>query len=162
MGRTTSVSNYLRLAIAALILTLGIGSISAVAASNTPTVDKATTYDVAFHDTILTASTTGLSLGDRFILSDEVFLNGELVGHNGGVCTVTNLAGELICNVTWSLPGGELSTQFLNTSNPTKHFAITGGTGDYAGARGTGELIERGDGDDQSGGTGTVTFNLLD
>jgi hypothetical protein len=154
--------NHFRLAIAVLILALGIGTVSVVAASSTPVAESATTFDVVFHDTILTASTAELSLGDRFILSDDVLLNGESVGHNGGVCTVTDLAGELICNVTWSLPGGTISTQFLNTPPPDKLFAITGGTGQYAGARGTGELIEHGDGNDQSGGTGTVTFTLLD
>jgi hypothetical protein len=156
--------HHLRLLIAVVILALGIGTVSVVAASSTPTAnsDSRTRFEIVFHDTILTASSTALSLGDRFILNDDVLLGGETVGHNGGVCTVTSLAGELLCNVTWSLPDGTISTQFLNTPDPNKLFAITGGTGQYAGARGTGELVERGDGDDQSGGTGTVEFRVLD
>jgi hypothetical protein len=142
--------------IAAFVLALGLGAVSLAASSGTPASGGTLQFDVQFHDTILSAKTNALALGDRFILSDAVMSGGQQVGHNGGVCTVTDTAGELECTVTWSLPDGTIATQFLNTPPPQKDFAIVGGTGTYAGARGTGQLLEHGD------QTGVVTFDLTD
>lgn len=114
-------------------------------------------FDVEFWDTLLAALGTGLQFGDRVIVNDLLLLDGQEIGHNGGVCTVVDPEGdELFCAVTWSLPDGTISTQFLNTPAPEKVFAITGGTGAYGGAQGVGTLIEHGD------GTGTVSFQLTD
>src|SRR5689334_22029603 len=95
-------------------------------------------FDVAFHDTVLAANTATFSLGDRIILNDRLLANGTEVGHNAGVCTITDNSGggEALCNVTWALPDGTISTQLLNTPPPQKTFAIIGGTGGYQGARG--------------------------
>jgi len=111
-------------------------------------------YDVNFHDTVLTAKTDGLSLGDRFILDDVLLEAGKQVGTSSGLCTITNVDGIAICNVTFSLPGGTLSAQFINAPPPRKDFAIIGGTGAYANAMGTGVMIENGD------NTGNLTLTL--
>jgi hypothetical protein len=139
--------------VALIALGLGLGAVSIVRASGTPEPSPGLHYDVQFHDTIIAKVQTGLSQGDQFVLNDTLLSNGAEVGHNGGVCTVNDAAGELICVVTWSLPDGTISTQFLNTPPPDKVFAITGGTGAYAGIQGTGELTENGD------ETGSVTFH---
>lgn len=89
------------------------------------------------------------SLGDRTVFSDDVFTSkgGDRLGIDGGVCTVVRIAdaakasGELLCNVTFSLPGGQISTQELHTLTNgeltgTQPGAITGGTGRYRGAKG--------------------------
>ena len=142
----------------AMIAFLGVGFAAAMLhearASGTPSPHASLRFDIEFHDTVLGQDTSRLSLGDRFILHDVVLLNGRQVGHNGGVCTVTDVAGETICIVTWALPEGTLSTQFLNSPPPRKAFAVIGGTGRYQGVRGAGELVEAGN------GTGTVTFSL--
>jgi hypothetical protein len=91
------------------------------------------------------------SLGDRTVFSDDLFTTkgGESLGYDGGVCTVTRIedaasgSGVLECEVTFSLPGGQITTQALNTLTNgnltgTQPGAITGGTGDYRGA--TGEI----------------------
>lgn len=142
------------LGLATIVLALALGTGAFAQHSATPESNGELRFDIQFRDTLLTASDAQLTLGDRFILNDLVLLNGEEVGHNGGVCTVTDTAGELVCAVTWSLPNGTISTQFLNTPAPDKSFAVVGGTGDYANADGTGELVEHGD------ETGTVTFAL--
>ena len=114
-------------------------------------------FDVRFHDTILAAGGSGLALGDRFILGDRLLQGGAEVGHNAGVCTITDAeVAEALCEVTWTLPDGTIATQFLNAPPPEKVFAIVGGTGRYAGARGAGTLVEFGD------ETGTVAFRLID
>jgi hypothetical protein len=112
-------------------------------------------FDIAFRDTVLAADQSALSLGDRFILNDLILKEGETVGHNGGVCTIVDTAGEAMCTVVFSLPEGTIVTAFLNTPPPEKTFAIVGGTGKYEGTRGAGTLIEALD------QTGTLTFRLL-
>ena len=114
-------------------------------------------FDVQFRDTFLAADPAAMALGDRVILSDLLLANGQEVGRNAGVCTVTDPAGEAICSVVYTLPDGQIATQFFNTPPPEKVFAIVGGTGRYQDARGFGELVESGT--DQ---TGTITFHLTD
>ncbi len=112
-------------------------------------------FDVQFYDTFLAADPAAMELGDRIIMSDLLFADGEEVGRNAGVCAVTNVAGEAICSLVYALPEGTIATQFFNTPPPEKEFAIIGGTGRYQGARGFGELVESGT--DQ---TGSITFHL--
>jgi hypothetical protein len=112
-------------------------------------------FDVQFHDAILAANASTLAAGDRIILGDRLLQAGQEVGHNAGVCTITDPAGEMICEVVYTLPEGTIATQFLNTPPPAKTFAVVGGTGRYAGARGTGTLLEHAD------QTGVLDFQLL-
>jgi hypothetical protein len=89
------------------------------------------------------------SLGDRIVFSDDLFTSkgGKSLGYDGGVCTVARIAdattgsGVLECEVTFSLPGGQIATQALNTLTNgnllgTQVGAITGGTGKYQNAKG--------------------------
>ncbi len=143
---------------------LGVGLLGApqvpltVAQVGTPRVGEQTLhFDVEFHDTFLAADPAAMDVGDRVVLSDLLMADGQEVGRNAGVCTVTNIAGEAICTVVYTLPDVSIAMQFFNTPPPAKEFAITGGTGRYGGARGIGKLVESGT--DQ---TGTVTFHLID
>lgn len=123
-----------------------VGAPIARAQQATPAAEPTHRFEVEFDDTILAASQNGLDVGDRIVLHDRLLQGGQQVGHDGGVCTVTDPAGgETLCVVTFSLPGGTLSTQFLNTPPPEKAFAVLGGTGDYAGATGHGTLLEHPD-----------------
>ena len=143
---------------------LGIGLIYAasaaltVAQAGSPTpAEQSLHFDVQFRDTILAAGDSGLALGDRFILSDRLLQDGAEVGHNAGVCTITDAEGaEALCEVTWALQDGTIATQFLNAPPPEKVFAVVGGTGRYEGARGSGTLVEFGD------ETGAVAFRLIE
>lgn len=147
-----------------IMVGLAVGAVSLAAAQEaTPVGPEAASggqplhFDVEFDDTlVLQDEAAGFQLGDMVILSDQLLIDGEEVGHNSGVCTVTDVAGELICIVTYVLPGGTISTQLVNSPPPEKAFAITGGTGSYQNARGHGELVEAGD------GTGTVTFYVTE
>ncbi|MFJ9447372.1 hypothetical protein ACIRRH_36830 [Kitasatospora sp. NPDC101235] len=83
----------------------------------------------------------GLSLGDRQVGNDELFQNGQRVGSDGFVCTVTSLSpDERECEITLHLPKGDIAIQGLAPviqSFPTEFtLAITGGTGTYRNARG--------------------------
>jgi allene oxide cyclase-like protein len=89
------------------------------------------------------------SQGDRVVLTDDLFTSpgGRPAGIDGGECTtvrVTDAAaasGVLQCLVTFSLPGGQITTHGLNTLTNggfagTQTGAITGGPGKYRDARG--------------------------
>jgi hypothetical protein len=89
------------------------------------------------------------SLGDRVAFSDILLTSkgGATLGNDGGACTVTQVtnaatgSGVLLCAVTFSLPGGDIETQALNTLtnggfNGTQSASITGGTGKYERASG--------------------------
>ena len=109
------------------------------------------------------------SLGDRVVFSDDLFTakGGTQVGSDGGECTVVRVtdaaagSGVLQCLVTFSLPGGDITTQALNTLTNggfvgAQTGAITGGTGKYrdAGGQFTVEFL--------SGGETNVTFFVDD
>ena len=101
---------------------------------------------------------SGFSQGDEMILHDLVFTpDGRTqVGYDGGSCAFFDVARpEENCTVTFSLPGGNIMTQFLNSPPPAKTLAVTGGTGNYRNARGQGELVESGH------GTATLSFDLI-
>lgn len=110
-------------------------------------------YDVVFNDSLLTARSDALSVGDRIIVNDRLLQNGREAGNAAGVCTIVDVeASTAICTIAFTLEDGLLAVQFVNSPPPEKHFPILGGTGAYAGRLGTGTLIEHGD------GTGTVRF----
>ncbi len=112
-------------------------------------------YDVVFHDKLISAKTDALSAGDRIIINDDLMTGGVKVGTAAGACTITDEINSFaICNVSFVLERGSLSIQFVNSPPPEKHFAILGGSDAYSGRTGSGTLIENGD------GTGSVTFRL--
>ena len=89
------------------------------------------------------------SLGDRVALNDvlRTHKGGKQIGRDGGACVTVRVidastaTGVLECEVTFSLPGGDIATQALNTLEKgafsgVQTGAITGGTGKYRKARG--------------------------
>lgn len=137
------------------LLAVAIGSTPAAA---TNAAGSTLRYRVQFSPFFyLDLGAPGPSMGDQIVSHDLLFdAGGRQVGHDGIACVVTDPAAgpEAACTGTFVLPGGQLTTQFLNSPPPVKHFAITGGTGRYRTARGDAVLVENGD------GTGSVTFTL--
>jgi hypothetical protein len=113
-------------------------------------------FGIRFNDVALDLGAPGPSLGDVQILNDTLVNGaGTHVGHDGGVCTVTSLdPPETNCAITFALPGGQITTQFLNSPPPRKVAPITGGTKRYRGARGQLVLNEHPD------QTGTIVFRF--
>ncbi|MEU3604403.1 hypothetical protein AB0E83_02875 [Streptomyces sp. NPDC035033] len=88
-------------------------------------------------------------VGDSFAFADDLFRTkgGEKAGRDGVSCTVVRTGNptDSLCVGSFALdggPGGQLSGQALISADPSDEapaafdIAITGGTGDFANARG--------------------------
>jgi hypothetical protein len=95
----------------------------------------------------------GCTLGDQIAFSDDLLSKpgGRSAGIDGGACTLIRVTdadaqtGTVQCLITYSLKGGQVTTQGLLTLTNggflgTQVAAITGGTGPYANARGESTL----------------------
>jgi hypothetical protein len=113
-------------------------------------------FDVQFSDFhLVDVGEPGLSLGDYPVFHDLLFSHGRQVGDQGGTCPVVDVGQGLVhCTGTIRLSGGQITFQGLTTTAPTKHFAVTGGTGRYQDVSRQGTLVEFGD------GTGSLTLRL--
>ena len=101
------------------------------------------------------------SQGDQTSFGDRLLRRGQVVGYQGGVCTITRFDPAatdpprlLTCHIGYELPGGQVTAQGTTTPDPVKRLAITGGTGRYAGAAGEVTVTEFGD------GTGRAEFRF--
>lgn len=78
--------------------------------------------------------------GDRFEFNSDLIRNGDVIGHQGAVCTVVSVRPNgdhaLLCSGTFTLPRGSITTQAYHSASGAGGIAITGGTGIYRDARG--------------------------
>jgi hypothetical protein len=141
-----------------VVLGLATSSQSAVAA---PERGSHLQYLVKFigEDTFVDLGAPGFSQGDLFVFHDLIFTadGATQVGRDGGSCVIFDATmPEENCTLTFVLPEGEITVQFVTSVGPApKPFAITGGTGQYRNVRGAGILAERGD------ETADLTFDLI-
>ena len=94
----------------------------------------------------------GPSLGDRQILTEDVYRDGKRVGTSDIECTMVRVEMPKFavqCFNTTSLPGGQITAQGIVTSDQLEKIpfqqAVTGGTGAYEGVRGQLTVDEAGD-----------------
>jgi hypothetical protein len=100
---------------------------SSVATTHLKSIGQDTFLDLGSDD----LGTSGLSQGDEFIFHDLVFTpdGSKQVGYDGGSCVIFDVAKpEENCTVTFSLPGGDIMTQFLNSPPPAKTVESGNGT----------------------------------
>ena len=95
---------------------------------------------------------SGDSVGDMVIFTERLFdRHGKLIGSDAASC-VRLFDATSLCTGTYKLPRGRLMVQLLQpglTGTRTYEQAITGGTGRYAGARGTVRVAQRASGGDR-------------
>jgi hypothetical protein len=93
--------------------------------------------------------------GDYTVITDDYLRNGKVVGHDVVHCVLVTLTSSL-CNISVSLPRGDIEAQGRGPGGGTGRFtvAVVGGTGAYANARGT---VTFASGPDN---TGTEVFHL--
>jgi hypothetical protein len=86
------------------------------------------------------APTGGLpSLGDTFVVSEDLYRDGHKVGFNGAICPAVRTQHDPVafqCVATAHLDQSDLTVQGLAFQQPTNIFAITGGTGRWRNAGG--------------------------
>ena len=95
----------------------------------------------------------GPSLGDMNVITEDVYRNGKRVGTSDIQCTLVRLQPpkfEVQCFNTTTLPGGQITSQGIATSDQIEKVpfqqAVTGGTGVYSGVTGQLTVDEAGDG----------------
>ena len=79
------------------------------------------------------------SLGDTFVVSEDLYRDGHKVGFNGAICPAVRTQHDPVafqCVATAHLDQGDLTVQGLAFQQPTNIFAITGGTGRWRNAGG--------------------------
>ena len=143
----------------ALLLLLGGVAIAGATPQAKPDDSTARTlhFDVQFSPFfVVDVGEPNLSLGDYTVFHDRLFSGGKRVGDEGGTCPIVDVSQGLIhCTGTIRLSGGQITFQGLTTTAPTKHVAITGGTGRYQDVSGQATLVEFGN------GRGSLTVRLL-
>jgi hypothetical protein len=91
---------------------------------------------------------TGPSPGDMLIFTEKLFNSrGKQIGSDAATC-VSLFDGTALCNGTYKLPGGRVFVQLLQPG-PTGTYdqAVVGGTGRFAGVRGTVTVAQSASGD---------------
>ena len=121
---------------AAAALVSGIGASSGGASS---AVASLRFYERSGPTTIVDNAPKGKQAGrgDIILYANPVFdRQGTQVGTDHGVCTVLS-AGQSQCDATLVLPKGQIVTHGVEGARTSFEVAVLGGTGAYAGARGT-------------------------
>lgn len=97
----------------------------------------------------------GFSVGDSFIFSEQLTQNGKKTGYDHIVCTHAAdwPSSAESCTGTVALANGTLQLAGLSKQGPFS-VAVVGGTGAYAGARGTARITSQGE-------KGSLTITLL-
>lgn len=133
-----------RTALAAAVVLAGAGTALAVAPASADETLRLVTVAVPDRNTDLDLGEPGPSTGDTQVFLDDVQRDGETVGTTAGSCTVTALSETRLavaCTATLTLPEGSLTIQGAGDEDPAVGptgftWAVTGGTGRYAGAGG--------------------------
>lgn len=133
-----------------VLATLAAGAVlTAAAAGGSSTVTTIRLYE---HDTSqanLDLGDPGEGIGDQFVFAGDTLdrKGGTKLGRLAGTFTTASpgTAGELVAAATFTLSGGQITTQGLFVASDlfggrTMTFAITGGTGRYRHARGVGTI----------------------
>lgn len=133
-----------RTVLATAVVLTGAGTALAVAPAAADETLRLVTVAVPDRNTDLDLGEPGPSTGDTQVFLDDVQRDGETVGTAAGSCTVVALSEARLaaaCAGTLTLPEGRITTQGAFDEDPTVGpagftWAVTGGTGRYAGAGG--------------------------
>lgn len=104
-----------------------------------------TLVERATSDAVLDTGAKGDSAGDILTFANEVYdeANAAKVGDNNGWCIRTAVGKAWECFWTLTLAGGQITVEGPFLDGKDSVLAVTGGTGEYAGARGEMQLHAR-------------------
>jgi hypothetical protein len=130
--------------IAAVALVVSLVSVSVAG----PNVTRLEVVEHATTDTVVDLTTNGDSTGDLLTFHNELFdaANTDEVGSNQGECVRIEVGVSWECRWVNFLEGGSITVEGPFFDAGPSALAITGGTGDYRGARGSMRLVPGEDG----------------
>ena len=141
---TTPRSIRRPLLVATALLAAAGTTLAAVPSASANQSLRFSTVKVSENSTEFDGGPAGFSAGDGEIFVDDVQLRGRSIGSQAGTCTLA-LVSEArlvgLCSTTIALSDGSLTTQGIFDEDPSEgpaglRWAVTGGTGRYAGAAG--------------------------
>lgn len=139
------------------LLIAAVATAAGVTVAPTQAKESFTVIEHADSDTMADLGDEGDSIGDTLSFSNELYdeSDSNVVGSSDGSCTRTKPGKTWHCTWTNTLQDGSIvvSGPFYDEGDST--LAITGGTGDYAGASGEMELKAR-----DGGAKYEFTFNV--
>jgi hypothetical protein len=146
----TSVAVALAVALAVTFSAVGVASTSQTSGQARHGVQAIHITSTTAQDAFIDAAPADFSLGDSYVLSEDLFKGTKNVGDAGGDCTTVRVAetsSVAWCTEMFRLAEGEIVAQGLVTFDPAVGgteftWAITGGTGAYSAARGEVDVVE--------------------
>lgn len=129
--------------IAAIALVVSLVSVSVAG----PNVTRLVVVEHATTDTVVDLTTNGDSTGDLLTFHNELFdeSNTDVVGSNQGECVRIEVGVSWECSWVNFLERGSITVEGPFFDAGPSALAITGGTGDYRGARGSMRLVAAND-----------------
>jgi len=129
--------------IAAIALVVSLVSVSVAG----PNVTRLVVVEHATTDTVVDLTANGDSTGDLLTFHNELFdeSNTDVVGSNQGECVRIEVGVSWECSWVNFLEGGSITVEGPFLDAGPSALAITGGTGDYRGARGSMRLVAAND-----------------
>jgi allene oxide cyclase len=120
---------------------------------------KLTVVEHPVGETAVDLGEKGDSVGDMLVFSNDVFdaANKIKVGHDQGYCVRTVVGKSWECNWTLTLKAGQITVEGPFQDAGDSLLVITGGTGQYAGAKGSMSLHPR----DPQATSYDFTYDLL-
>ena len=141
--------------LAATAIAVSIVSVSTAG----PLITRVAVVEHATTDTVVDLTTNGDSTGDLLTFYNDVFdeANTDVVGTSHGECVRIEVGVSWQCRWTTTLETGSITVEgpFLDAGPSV--LAVTGGTGDYRGARGSMRLSAH----DELGTEFSFVFRLL-
>ena len=139
MARSTAL-----LTVVATLALLLAGSLAALRGGEPAAAQEMLTLiEHVTNEQVVDLGDEGDSVGDTLVFSNELYddQNTNLVGRSHGSCMRTVVGESWDCTFTNTLENGSLVVTGPFYDDGTGTFAITGGTGDYAGASGQMSLL---------------------
>jgi hypothetical protein len=112
-----------------------------------PNVTRLEAVEQATTDTVVDLTTNGDSSGDLLTFHNELFdeTNTQVVGSDQGECVRIEAGVSWECRWVNFLEGGSITGEVPFLEAGTSAVAMTGGTGEYRGARGSMRLVAAND-----------------
>jgi allene oxide cyclase len=125
-----------------LVVLLDSGATARLGVSRLVVIEHATT------DTLVDLTTNGDSTGDLLTFHNDLYdeSNSDVIGSDQGDCVRIEVGVSWECRWVNVLDGGSISVEGPFFDAGPSALAITGGTGDYRGARGSMRLVSNEDG----------------